>query len=188
MNRLGLIRPEDLTPQQKPLYDLISEYASQTPFVTRYSTGELVGAFALLLHNPSFGRLWFDLDRGVGSLPLTPKIREVAILVVAAQTHCDYEAYAHNVLAELRGITETERLEIAQGNCPDSLGNEEKLAWEVATGLGKPGPLDKGLWDRGIDEVGEESMVSIVHIVGFYHYVSIILNGFDVKVPVNHHS
>ena len=31
MNRLGLIPLEKLTPKQKPLYDTVNKYASQTP-------------------------------------------------------------------------------------------------------------------------------------------------------------
>lgn len=153
-------------------------------FITKYPTGELVGAFGLLLHNPSFGEQWFKLDRAVSSLPgLSPTLREVAILVVASRAQCVYEMYAHLVMAGIRGITQEQSQDLISGKFPESLGRGERVAWEVANALGKPGPLEKGVWDMGIQTIGKESMVTLVHVVGFYQYISVILNGFDVKVP-----
>jgi AhpD family alkylhydroperoxidase len=153
-------------------------------FITKYPTGELVGAFGLLLHNPSFGEQWFKLDRAVSSLPaLSPTVREVAILTVASRAQCAYELYAHLVMAEIRGITEEQSQDLISGKFPESLGRDEKVAWEVANALGNPGPLEQRIWDMGMQTIGKEGMAALVHVVGFYQYISVILNGFDVKVP-----
>ena len=110
-------------------------------------------------------------------------MREVAILVVATRTQCAYEIYAHMVMAEISGISEEQRQDLMNGKCPESLGKDVKIVWEVANALGEPGPLDHATWEKGQEVIGRESMISLVHVVGFYQYVSIILNGFDVKVP-----
>lgn len=152
-------------------------------FVTKYPTGELVGAFGLLLHNPSFGEQWFKLDRAVTSLSLSPTVREVAILTVASRTQCAYEKYAHLVMAEIRGITHEQSQDLISGKFPELLGKGEKLAWEVANALGQPGPLSQEIWDFGIQTIGKDGMMSLIHVIGFYQYISVLLNGFDVKVP-----
>jgi 4-carboxymuconolactone decarboxylase len=103
--------------------------------------------------------------------------------VVAARTQCAYEIYAHLVIAEISGITYEQKHDLMNGKCPESLGPDEKMVWEIANALGNPGPLDRGIWGKGLETIGRESMMSVVHVVGFYQYVSTILNGFDVKVP-----
>ncbi|KAL6835541.1 AhpD-like protein [Trichoderma camerunense] len=183
MNRLGLIEPDKLAAEQKPLYETLSECSTNIPFVTKNPTGELVGAFALLLHNPPFGELWFKLDRAVTSLPLPLTVREVAILVVASRAKCAYELYAHTVMAEIRGISKEQVEDLINGKFPESLGEEEKVAWDVANAMGKPGPLVQSLWDSGVKRIGRDNMMSLIHVIGFYQYISIILNGFDVQVP-----
>lgn len=110
-------------------------------------------------------------------------MREVAILVVAARTQCAYEIYAHLVMAEISGITYEQKHDLMNGKCPESLGPDENMVREIANALGNPGPLDRGIWGKGLETIGRESMMSVVHVVGFYQYVSTILNGFDVKVP-----
>lgn len=110
-------------------------------------------------------------------------MREVAILAVASRTQCAYEKYAHLVMAEIRGITPEQSQDLISGKFPESLGKDEKVAWEVANALGRPGPLNQEIWEMGIQIVGKDSMVSLIHVIGFYQYISVLLNGFDVKVP-----
>lgn len=114
---------------------------------------------------------------------LSPTVREVAILAIASRTQCAYEKYAHFVMAGIRGITHEQVQELISGIFPESLGQDEKVAWEVANALGQPGPLNQEIWDMGIQTIGKDSMVSLIHVIGFYHYISVLLNGFDVKVP-----
>lgn len=118
------------------------------------------------------------------SLPaLPPTVREVAILAVASRTQCAYEKYAHLVMAEIRGITHEQSQDLISGKFPESLGKGEKLAWEVANALGQPGPLNQEIWDLGVQTIGKDGMMALIHVIGFYQYISVLLNGFDVKVP-----
>lgn len=110
-------------------------------------------------------------------------MREVAILAVASRTQCAYEKYAHLVMAEIRGITHEESQDLITGKFPESLGKDERLAWEVANALGHPGPLSQEIWDLGLQRIGKDGMMSLIHVIGFYQYISVLLNGFDVKVP-----
>ena len=57
------------------------------------------------------------------------------------------------------------------------------MAFEIATDLCRPGPLDGALWDKGLAILGRSGAMAVVQYVGFYKYVCTILNGFDAKVP-----
>lgn len=151
--------------------------------MAKLSTGELLGPFGVLLHNPAFGERWFALGNGLRSLPgMKPKWREIAILVVASRTKAAYEAYAHAILAEEAGVTKDQQSDIQNGQCPNSFADDEKIVWEVAMGLGKVGPLDQAIWEKGLKVIGKEGMMGVIFTVGYYHNVSTVLNGFDVKV------
>lgn len=86
-------------------------------------------------------------------------------------------------MAGIIGITHEQSQNLINGKFPESLGSGEKVAWEVANALGQPGPLSQEIWDMGIQAIGKDGMVSLIHVIGFYQYVSVLLNGFDVKVP-----
>jgi hypothetical protein len=60
-----------------------------------------------------------------------------------------------------------------------------KIAFKMATALCKPGVLDGGIWKEGVEVLGKQAAMAVVHYVGFYKYVATILNGFDAKVPKN---
>jgi 4-carboxymuconolactone decarboxylase len=86
-------------------------------------------------------------------------------------------------MAEIRGITQEQSQDLTNGKFPESLGKDEKVAWEVANALAQPGPLSSKLWDMGLQTIGKDSMASLIHVIGFYQYISVLLNGFDVKIP-----
>jgi hypothetical protein len=110
--------------------------------------------------------------------------REVVIAVTGARSKAAFENYAHHIIATQRaGLTEAEMREIHAGRCPGTLTDEGKAAFELAMALGKPGPLDQEIYDRAVDVLGKNGAAAAIHFTGFYAYVGVLLNGFDVKVP-----
>lgn len=87
-------------------------------------------------------------------------------------------------------MTEQQLAIIAEGNKPDDLTEQEDVAWRVAHELcARPsgGPLSEGTWERAVQLLGKQSAIGLVHLVGFYQYVSSILNGFDARMPDGKH-
>lgn len=101
---------------------------------------------------------------------------------------------------------------ISQGRCPEGFGAEQKIAFKIATEFRRAGPLSKETWDESVkvsppppshaqveisscechwicteaeaQVLGVSGTTALIHYVGFYSYVSVILNGFDAGVPV----
>lgn len=112
---------------------------------------------------------------------LSPSSREVAILVVGAHTKAVYEETAHK---QVSGFSKSELDDIERGVCPAEFDDEKKVVFACATELvERPGPLSQETWQRTVDVVGVQGTTAVVHFVGFYKYVSTILNGFDAQVP-----
>ncbi|KAK5238548.1 hypothetical protein LTR47_000291 [Exophiala xenobiotica] len=186
-NRLGLTSPTKLTDEQKPVQELFGDYTKaryDTAPQTSLEDGTLIGPFGILLHHPQLGEPFYRLAQGFRKIPgLSPYGREVVIAVAGARSQAAYENYAHAIIAHKEGISEAELHEIHAGRCPETLTEEGKAAFELATALGKPGVLEQGIWDNAVKVLGRDGAAAAVHYTGFYSYVGTILNGFDAKVP-----
>ena len=190
-NRLGLIPYPSMTEDQKLLHDSFSQSirsrysdsARSPQFFT--DDGSLIGPYGVLLHHPEVGRQFQALVRAVQAIPgLSLYGREVAIAVAGSRSKAAYEHYAHEIIATQRaGLTAAELRDIHAGRCPDTLTDEGKAAFELATALGRPGVLDQTIYDRAIGVLGKDGVAAVVHFTGFYSYVGVLLNGFDVQVP-----
>lgn len=190
-NRLGLIPSSSMTEDQKTLHDTLtqsikSRYDDSERSPRFFSDdGSLIGPYGVLLHHPEVARQFQGLVRALQTIPgLSLYSREVAIAVVGSRSQAAYEQYAHRIIATQRaGITAAELHEIHAGRCPDTLTNEGKAAFELATALGSPGALDQAVYDRAVGVLGKDGAAAVVHYTGFYSYVGVLLNGFDVQVP-----
>jgi hypothetical protein len=180
-----------MTEDQKALHDTLTQSiksryddSERSP---RFFTddGSLIGPYGVLLHHPEVARQFVGLVRSLHTIPgLSLYGREVAIAVAGSRSHAAYENYAHRIIATQRaGISEEELQEIHAGRCPDTLTAEGKAAFELATALGTPGPLPREVYDRAVGVLGKDGAAAVVHYTGFYSYVGVLLNGFDVQVP-----
>jgi hypothetical protein len=115
----------------------------------------------------------------VKSLP--PLAREVAILVTAGHEQAAYAIYAHKAASKLG---ENDLQQILGGSCPPHLDAACQVSFRVAKELSEsPGPLKLEVWEGAVKVLGLEAAKAVVHYVGFYKYISTILNGFDAKLP-----
>jgi 4-carboxymuconolactone decarboxylase len=53
----------------------------------------------------------------------------------------------------------------------------------VAAALNRGSRLPDSLYEAGVDALGEQGMAEIIFLVGCFHLIGIILNGYDVSVP-----
>ena len=186
-NRLGLTPPEKLTESQKRPHALFSEYTAnryaKSPR-TSLDDGTLIGPFGILLHHPPVAESVYSLIKALQTIPgLSPYAKEVVIAVAGARAKCDYENYAHAIIAQRVGISDSELSDIRAGECPETLTQEGKAAFALATAAGEPGVVDQSVWNDAVDVLGKDGAAAVIHYTGFYAYVSTILNGFDAKVP-----
>ena len=136
--RLPPIPPDQLSPEQKPLYDeLRAGIAAQFKgFQTIREDGALLGPFNPWLHEPAIGKAVWDLTKAVSARSSLPEpVRQVAILVTGARFRATYELYAHVRVAEQKGLPKDRIATIVAGQRPSDLSPEEALAYDVAAAL-----------------------------------------------------
>ena len=184
--RLPLITPNDLAPEQRPLYDDMRAGIEKSfqGFATIAENGALIGPWNPWLHEPKFGKPCWELTKALSLSPSLPKpIREIAILVTGAKFSAAYEIYAHVLRAEQRGLSDDKIATIVAGQRPSDLTREEAVAYDVASALVDHGPLPELTYRQAVQTFGAHGTAEFIYLVGLYCLVSVTLNGFDVPIP-----
>ena len=185
--RLPLIAPGDLEPDQRALYDDFRDEIARDfkGFIAvDEATGALIGPFNAWVRAPRWGKSIWELVKSVSMDPVLPRtVREVAILVTGAHFRSAYEIYAHVAMAENRGLDDSKLATIVAGQRPGSLTRDEGIAYDVASALVSGHLLPALTYRQAVEAFGADGAMELIYLVGVYCFVSVTLNGFDVRVP-----
>jgi len=187
MSRLPELEGERLNAAQRRLFDAIaggkrSIGPGRLPFVT--PQGGLRGPFNALLHAPHVGdpvqrlgeRLRFD---GV----LSARQREIGVLCVASRWRAGYEWWAHARIASECGLSEAVIEAIRQRMRPPLHQPDERLVHDYSRALLDEHLVPDKLYQDTAATLGEEALVELVVLLGYYSLISMVLVSFDVPVP-----
>ena len=181
--RLPTLPPDQLTPEQRALYDRNRQHIAHgfTAFRTEREDGALLGPWGVFLHEPLVGQAHQDLLEAVTAMKrLSPSAKQVAIIVVGARFNAAYELYAHAAIAAADGMNPAKIATLAGGGRPPDLTPEEVCAFDVATALLGGGVLPGATYRSARDLLGQGALNELVFWVGTYAQVAITLNAFDV--------
>ena len=184
--RLPLLAPQDLSAEQKPLYeDMRRGIASDfNAFIAQRDDGALMGPWNPWLHEPVIGKAIWDLTLAMTAKAVLPDpVRQVVILVVGARYKAAYEIYAHIAVAEREGMTPQRLATLTAELKPDDLSDQESAAYDVAFALSRGSVLPEPLYRLGVSTFGQHGMNELIYLIGLYALVSVTLNGFNVPVP-----
>ncbi|MGF7036821.1 carboxymuconolactone decarboxylase family protein [Mucilaginibacter lappiensis] len=184
--RLTPIKPDGLDALQHSLYVHIYKGIDENfkGFVAKREDGALLGPFNPMVHFPQFGSALWAYNIALSTNSTLPKIvREVAILVVGARFTARYEIYAHEKIARLLGMSEHKIAAINAGQRPDDLTEEESLAHDVASVLTKGAQLPESLYGLAKNKFGDNGLAELIHLIGCYCLISVLLNAYDIPVP-----
>lgn len=114
------------------------------------------------------------LDRG----HLTMRQRELVILRVTARCGSEYEWGVHVAFFGPRvGLTEAQRVALVHGQPAEACWEEgERVLLEVCDQLHERCDLSDELWQRARELVGEEGLLEVLMLGGFYRGVSYLTN------------
>jgi 4-carboxymuconolactone decarboxylase len=184
--RVPTISPEQLSDEQRPLYDdMCAEIGRDfLGFRAIDANGGLLGPFNAWMSRPRWGESIWQIVKAFSVATLLPRpVREVAILVTGAHFRAAYEIYAHVILAEARGLDDAKLATIVAGERPANLTGEESVAYDVASALVNGHVLPELTYRRAVQSFGEDGAMELIYLVGLYCFVSVTLNGFDIPIP-----
>ena len=185
--RLPDLRPEDLDPEQRALYDDIvggprGAGPQHFPLTTR--EGALTGPFGVMIHGPALGRPLQELGTAVRyATGLTDRVREIAILSVAAATGSDFQQHAHERVGRAVGLTDDELADLSAGTfVPDDRG--ERAAYDLCRRLLADHPrLTREEYADLVGALGTTTITELTVLVGYYRTLADLLAVYEVGVP-----
>ena len=186
--RLPLVDPAELTDDQKGLFDLLSNtlvaWAQSVDVQAATDDGRLIGPFNPALYSPAISAKFIELQMFEPLHTSLPEpVRQVVILAVGAVWRADYELYAHSAAARKAGISEEAVKALNNGEIPDDLSAEEKIAGRVARQLSRDHRVDKALYHEAEKAFGRKGLVDMAALIGAYHCVCTTLNMFNIAAP-----
>ena len=186
--RFKILQPAEMTESQKDLVKSIqSGPRAKVAGSAANSGGGTVGSpFNVFLRSPELG----EHLQQVGSYirfrsSLGFKLNELAILMVARHWTSQYEWFAHHRLALQAGLDPEIAEAISKSERPKKMGPDEALIYEFTTELLETKQVRDQTFSAVKDRFGEQGVVDLIAVAGYYVLVSMVLNVDRTPVPGN---
>jgi 4-carboxymuconolactone decarboxylase len=114
---------------------------------------------------------------------LDKRINEMAILMTAQAWGSQYEWYAHAPLAIKAGLDPAIVAAIGAGRKPDTMKDDEAVVWEFSTQLRRDHGVDDAIYAKALEKLGEQGIMDLVAVNGYYDVVSMTLTVARVAPP-----
>ncbi|HLK79022.1 MAG TPA: carboxymuconolactone decarboxylase family protein [Streptosporangiaceae bacterium] len=182
--RLAALSSDTMTPEQVGLYrEILSGPRGQGPRAVLLDTGAggLAGPFNTMLYAPEVGHALQELGAAIRfRTQLSSRIREMAILVVAQAWNSEYERSSHEPIGRDAGLADREIEALRAGADPGFTDEREQVAYRVVRALTGPADLDDQQYNRAVATLGEQSLVELSTLVGYYATLALQLRIFRV--------
>jgi 4-carboxymuconolactone decarboxylase len=172
--RMSSMAPENMTEAQKKA---AAELASGP-------RGSVRGPFNVLLRSPElmsplqkvgeYLRFKCQLDR---------RIAEMATLIAARHWTQNYEWSAHHPLALKAGLKPEIADAIADGRRPAGMAADEEIVYDLLTESLQNKSVSDVTYDRAVKQFGEQNLVDLIAIAGYYALLAMMLNVARTELP-----
>ncbi|HEV2531439.1 carboxymuconolactone decarboxylase family protein [Phenylobacterium sp.] len=172
--RFPTLKPEAMTAAQRQTAQAIASGPRKS----------LGGPFNAWLRSPELA----DRLQKVGEYlrfhsSVPPRLNEFAILITARAWNAEYEWYAHYPLALRAGLAPQVAADLAAGRRPATMSPDEAVVFDVLTELRRDKRLSDARFAEAKALLGEQGLIDLIALAGYYDTVSMTLNLAQVKPP-----
>ena len=173
-DRFPQLSLDSMTPAQRKVADAILTGPRK----------DLAGPFNAWLRSPELA----DRLQKVGeylrfNTSLDKRLNEMAIIMTAQHWGSTFEWYAHAPLALKAGLDPKIVEAIGAGKKPESMKDDEAIVWEFSTQLRRDHAVDDAVYQKAVAKFGEQGVMDLVAVNGYYDLVSMTLNVARVTPP-----
>jgi 4-carboxymuconolactone decarboxylase len=146
--------------------------------------GGLRGPFPALLRSPELADRFQKVGeylRFNSSIPTA--LNELAILVTARTWSAQFEWYAHHLLAMKAGLPPAIAEAIAEGRRPEGMDADQSIIYDFCTELHTTHHVSDATYAAALARFGEQGVVDLLGVSGYYVGVAMILNVAQVPLP-----
>jgi 4-carboxymuconolactone decarboxylase len=183
--RFPVIPEEKLTPAQRAIADDIRNGPrGKLPTSSASKPGPIGGPFNVMLRSPGIGMLIQKLGGEIRfNSKLSGKLNELAIITTARHHGQNYEWNAHCKLALQGGLNPAIAQAIAEGREPVGMDADEQLVYDFSRSLHDTHGVSDALYKRAFDRFGEQGVVDLIAVNGYYTLISFLLNVDQTPLP-----
>lgn len=169
--RLADLDPDNLTADQQPVYDAIKNG----------TRGVVVGPLRVWLTSPRMA----EKAQALGQYArydsvLPPALSELAILVTARYWSAGFEWVHHAPIALAEGISPDVVTAISHAKIPILSNERQNAVFNCAVELHRDRQISDVTFAQGLAALGEQGMVDLVAVCGYYTLISMTINAFHV--------
>ena len=146
--------------------------------------GQPTGPWNVLLRSPELMKRTRGLSDYLRFESVLPGyLRELVILMTARQWGQSYEWNAHYPLALDEGLSVQLTQAIADGRRPEGMVEEEAILYEFCLELQRNRGVSDATYERAVERFGEQGVVEIVSLAGYYTMIAMVLNTARTPLP-----
>lgn len=174
MSRLKTPAYEDMNEAQQGVHDAI----------VSGPRGSIRGPFLAWITNPEMAQAGQKLGEYFRfNTSLTRDLAEIAICTTGAHYKAEFEWWAHAKMAHDAGVSTEVTDAIRSGREPVFDTVPAKVVYQTASALNLRHRLTDDEFQLARDVLGEEGLVDVIGLCGYYALVSLTLNAYDVPTP-----
>jgi 4-carboxymuconolactone decarboxylase len=114
---------------------------------------------------------------------LPARLNEFAILVTARHWTSQYEWVAHHRLALAGGLNPQIAQDLSLGKRPDNMQADEAIIYDFSTEMHRTHKVSDATYKAAVDKFGEQGVVDLIAVNGYYVLVAMTLNVDRTPVP-----
>ena len=104
-------------------------------------------------------------------------LNEFVIIITARHWSQNYEWFVHAPIALQAGVSQEIVNAIREGRRPTGMSDDQTLVYDFCTeALRTQGAVSDALYKRAVDRFGENGMIEIVGVMGYYSFQGLVLN------------
>jgi 4-carboxymuconolactone decarboxylase len=173
MNRIADIPPEDLTAEQKTVFDNLTA-----------GRGRILGPYRVWIHSPTVAAGMEHIGTFLNKRSsLSTREVEIGILVIAQHWDANYVRQAHIKAGRAAGLSDATIDAILAGRDPDLTDPHERAVHRFATALAAGAKLGDAEFAEIEGVLGRAGVAEVLVLLGYYTSVSLAMKVHDVPVP-----
>jgi 4-carboxymuconolactone decarboxylase len=173
MNRILDIPPEQLTAEQKTVFDNLTA-----------GRGRILGPYRVWIHSPTVAAGMEHIGTFLNKRSsLSTREVEIGILVIAQHWDANYVRQAHIKAGKAAGLSEATIEAILAGRDPRLSDPHERSVYRFAAALAAGAKLSDAEFAEIETALGRAGVAEVLVLLGYYTSVSLAMKVHDVPVP-----
>jgi len=182
--RIDYLTPDRMNEDQRRVYDNINSGERGKRATLTNKDGAFVGPFNAWMYSPKIGDRIQSLGEALRFYNALPQnLLELAVLMIGCEWRAQFEWWAHARLAKRAGLSDEIIEDIKNKRRPESATKEELIIYEFCRELLDRKRVSEENYQSAKDLIGENGIVDLVGLMGYYTIVSMTLDVFSIPLP-----